>query len=103
MNGTNAVEAANQLFLYGLIGLTAGALFHVLQSGFLAVFLRGFSGLGQAFVRQSRFLQRENERLSRDPIHTEWKRSVLRGLKFVFLGGGALLTIVSLALLAAGA
>ncbi|MEJ8303960.1 DUF3899 domain-containing protein [Saccharibacillus sacchari] len=99
MTGLNAAELADRLFLYGLSALVVGALFYVLQSGFLTLFLRGFSGVGQAFGRKSRALQQEDERLRRDPAHAAWKSSTLHRLKLGFLGGGALLTVASLILL----
>lgn len=99
LNGREAMATANLLFLLGLLGLVIGAIFHVLQSGFLTLFLRGFADIRQLFIRQSKALQAENERLRSDEALSAWKMSMLRHLKVYTSGCGAGLMLCSLILM----
>ncbi len=96
------VATANLLFLLGLLGLVIGAIFHVLQSGFLTLFLRGFADIRHLFIRQSKALQEENERLRSDESLTAWKTSVFRHLKVYTSGCGTGLVLCSIVLMGIG-
>ncbi|AET59291.1 DUF3899 domain-containing protein [Paenibacillus terrae] len=99
LDGREHIATANLLFLLGLLGLVIGAIFHVLQSGFLTLFLRGFVDIGQLFIRQSKALQEENERLRSDESLTAWKTSVFRHLKVYTSGCGTGLVLCSMVLM----
>ncbi|WP_342416784.1 DUF3899 domain-containing protein [Paenibacillus sp. FSL R10-2782] len=96
------MATANLLFLLGLLGLVIGAIFHVLQSGFLTLFLRGFADIRHLFIRQSKALQEENERLRSDESLTVWKTSVFRHLKVYTSGCGTGLVLCSMVLMGIG-
>ncbi|MBE0338165.1 DUF3899 domain-containing protein [Paenibacillus sp. 23TSA30-6] len=99
LDGHENVATANLLFLLGLLGLVIGAIFHVLQSGFLTLFLRGFADIRHLFIRQSKALQEENERLRSDESLTAWKTSVFRHLKVYTSGCGTGLVLCSMVLM----
>lgn len=99
LNGREHMATANLLFLLGLLGLVIGAIFHVLQSGFLTLFLRGFADIGQLFIRQSKALREENERLRSDESLSAWKTSMFRHLKVYTSGCGAGLILCSMILM----
>ncbi|AUO05591.1 hypothetical protein NS115_22625 [Paenibacillus jamilae] len=99
MYGRENLATANLLFLLGLLGLVIGAIFHVLQSGFLTLFLRGFADIGQLFIRQSKALQEENERLRSDESLLAWKTSMFRQLKVYTSGCGTGLLLCSIVLM----
>lgn len=92
------INSANHLFIAGLLGLIIGAFFYVLRSGFLTSLLSGFSVIGHVFVRQSKALQEENERIRADASLAAWKASVYHHLAIYSLGGGSGLLISSLML-----
>ncbi|MFM9281086.1 DUF3899 domain-containing protein [Paenibacillus jiagnxiensis] len=85
-------EAANRLFLYGMLALVVGALAYVRNTGFFAPLSKGLNML-QGVRRTSRSLQRENERLMQDEALQSWKLSLYRGLSWysVSIGGGLVL------------
>ncbi|OMF69611.1 hypothetical protein BK143_21070 [Paenibacillus peoriae] len=93
------MATANLLFLLGLLGLVIGAIFHVLQSGFLTLFLRGFADIRQLFIRQSKALREENERLRSDESLSAWKTSMFRHLKVYTSGCGTGLILCSMILM----
>ncbi|MEK5143885.1 DUF3899 domain-containing protein [Paenibacillus sp. FSL M7-0134] len=97
--GRENMATANLLFLLGLLGLVIGAIFHVLQSGFLTLFLRGFADIRQLFIRQSKALREENERLRSDESLSAWKTSMFRHLKVYTSGCGAGLILCSMILM----
>ncbi|MGG1938263.1 DUF3899 domain-containing protein [Paenibacillus polymyxa] len=66
--------------------MVIGAIFHVLQSGFLTSFCGEFADIGQLFIRQSKALQEENERLRSDESLSAWKTSMFRHLKVYNFG-----------------
>ncbi|WP_025716843.1 DUF3899 domain-containing protein [Paenibacillus sp. 1-18] len=102
LNGREAIASANLLFLLGLLGLVISAIFHVLQSGFLTLFLRGFADIRPLFIRQSKTLQAENERLRSDEALSAWKTSTLRHLKVYTSGCGVGLVLCSMILMGIG-
>ncbi|MFB5677352.1 DUF3899 domain-containing protein [Paenibacillus terreus] len=85
-------EAANRLFLYGMLALVIGALAYVRNTGFFAPLSKGLTLL-QGVSRTSRSLQRENERLMQDEELQSWKLSLYRGLSWysASIGGGLVL------------
>ncbi|AHC18586.1 MULTISPECIES: DUF3899 domain-containing protein [Paenibacillus] len=97
--GRENMATANLLFLLGLLGLVIGAIFHVLQSGFLTLFLRGFADIRQLFIRQSKALREENERLRSDESLSAWKTSMFRHLKVYTSGCGTGLILCSMILM----
>ncbi|MDR6781312.1 MULTISPECIES: DUF3899 domain-containing protein [Paenibacillus] len=97
--GRENMATANLLFLLGLLGLVIGAIFHVLQSGFLTLFLRGFADIRQLFIRQSKALREENERLRSDESLSAWKTSMFRHLKIYTSGCGTGLILCSMILM----
>ncbi|WCM62299.1 DUF3899 domain-containing protein [Paenibacillus polymyxa] len=97
--GRENMATANLLFLLGLLGLVIGAIFHVLQSGFLTLFLRGFADIRQLFIHQSKALREENERLRSDESLSAWKTSMFRHLKVYTSGCGAGLILCSMILM----
>ncbi|ODB56642.1 DUF3899 domain-containing protein [Paenibacillus polymyxa] len=100
--GRENMATANLLFLLGLLGLVIGAIFHVLQSGFLTLFLRGFADIRQLFIRQSKALREENERLRSDESLSAWKTSMFRHLKIYTSGCGTGLILCSMILMGMG-
>ncbi|MDY8026284.1 DUF3899 domain-containing protein [Paenibacillus polymyxa] len=97
--GHENMATANLLFLLGLLGLVIGAIFHVLQSGFLTLFLRGFADIRQLFIRQSKALREENERMRSDESLSAWKTSMFRHLKVYTSGCGTGLILCSMILM----
>lgn len=97
--GRENMATANLLFLLGLLGLVIGAIFHVLQSGFLTLFLRGFADIRQLFIRQSKALREENERMRSDESLSAWKTSMFRHLKVYTSGCGTGLILCSMILM----
>lgn len=88
-------EAANRIFLLGLLALVVGAFAYVRNTGFLAPFSQGLHMLGQGVRRTSRSLQRENDRLLQDEGLQSWKQGMYRGLSWFTVSVGIGLILAS--------
>ncbi|WP_053365709.1 DUF3899 domain-containing protein [Bacillus sp. FJAT-27245] len=74
------IEIVNSSFLAGISFLLASAIFLILKTGFLTLFLEGFNKLGSFISPKSRAMEREDERAREDEGLAEFKGSLLRHL-----------------------
>ncbi|WP_059173142.1 DUF3899 domain-containing protein [Bacillus sp. FJAT-27445] len=74
------LEIINRSFLAGIIFLLASAIFLILKTGFLGLFLDGFHKLGSFITPKSRAMEREDERAREDESLAEFKGSLLSKL-----------------------
>ncbi|WP_408007858.1 DUF3899 domain-containing protein [Pseudalkalibacillus sp. A8] len=82
-------------FFWGLVSLTVGACFYIMQTGFLDLFFDGFKKLGAVVIPKSRSLEKVDMQLKKDPSLISWKQSVFRKAKMLFLGIGSGMTLFS--------
>ncbi len=74
------IEFVNRSFLVGISLLLASAIFLILKTGFLTLFLEGFTKVGSFISPKSRAMEREDERAREDESLAEFKRGLLRQL-----------------------
>ncbi len=87
--GTDKLMIVDFAFFWGLICMTVGACFYILQTGFLDLFFEGFKKLSTVAVPKSRSLIETDEHLKKDPSLRAWKQSVFLQGKSLFLGIGS--------------
>ncbi|WP_181884348.1 DUF3899 domain-containing protein [Neobacillus piezotolerans] len=74
------IEFINHSFLAGISFLMASAIFLILKTGFLTLFMEGFNKVGSFISPKSRAMEREDERAKEDESLAEFKGSLLRHL-----------------------
>ncbi|MGP4078924.1 DUF3899 domain-containing protein [Pseudalkalibacillus sp. R45] len=87
--GADKLLIVNFAFFWGLICMTVGACFYILQTGFLDLFFEGFKKLSAVAVPKSRSLIETDKQLKKDPSLRSWKQSVFLKGKSLFLGIGS--------------
>ncbi|WP_221566953.1 DUF3899 domain-containing protein [Alkalihalobacillus sp. TS-13] len=87
--GADKLMIVDFAFFWGLICMTVGACFYVLQTGFLDLFFEGFKKLSAVAVPKSRSFIETDKQLKKDPSLMAWKQSVFLKGKSLFLGIGS--------------
>ncbi|TLS38540.1 DUF3899 domain-containing protein [Pseudalkalibacillus caeni] len=93
---TELLTMINNAFFWGLISLTIGACFYILQTGFLNLFFDGFRQITSVIVPKSRSLERTDRKMKEDVSLKKWKQTVFANAKLVFLGIGSGMALFSI-------
>jgi hypothetical protein len=85
----------NKIFLTGLMTLLLGAILYVTRSGFLDLFLSGFTKMKDSMMKRSTAMLEVEKQMAANDDLIEWKERFSFQVMVYSLGGGTGLLLIS--------